>query len=164
MAAAPWPLLVLAVLLLASAVHGLGSGSRHLRYAEFDPPRILPDADYQTVKSGDSYTFRCEGTDRGVSWRLPVDATDDLRSRVRLVHSSSVLRQRDVAERMTLHVAQLTIRYSTCKSGHSSGQEGRGTSCKDNRDENSLADRGSGLGKTPQAREFSPKCNQCSAS
>ena len=56
------------------------SGVRSARYVEFDPPRIVPDKEFQTVKAGGNYSFRCEGGKaRGVSWRLPVEATDDLR-------------------------------------------------------------------------------------
>jgi hypothetical protein len=102
--------LALFFFMLPALATGIGSGGRHLRYVEFDPPRILPDANYQTVKAGERYSFHCEGTDRGVSWRLPVDATDDLRSRVKLQHTQRTMRQQDAAERMTLNVAQLTIR------------------------------------------------------
>ena len=60
-------------------------------YTAFDPPRITPSSDTQTVKAGASYGFRCTGGSErgGVSWRLPVDATEDLRSRVRLTHTST---------------------------------------------------------------------------
>lgn len=60
---------------------GLG---RHPRYAKFDPPRIMPTKDFQTVKADSTYTFRCEGS-RGVSWRIPETVSDvrsDLRSRI----------------------------------------------------------------------------------
>ncbi len=64
----------------------LSSHPRAERYVAFDPPRIFPPADHQTIKAGDSYVFRCEGNGRGVSWRLPVDATDSLRQRIALKH------------------------------------------------------------------------------
>ena len=80
---------------------------RRTRFVEFDPPRITPDAPAQTVKARDSYTFRCEGTDRGVSWRLPVDATEELRSRVKLAHSSRLVGTQP--SKSVVNVAQLTI-------------------------------------------------------
>lgn len=58
---------------------------RHPRYAEFDPPRILPPHDFQTVKADSTYTVRCEGS-RGVSWRIPEVASSDLRSRISILH------------------------------------------------------------------------------
>ncbi len=49
------------------------------RRVEFDPPRVIPGSDAQTVKAGEaSYTFRCEGNAHGVSWHLPADASKDL--------------------------------------------------------------------------------------
>ena len=60
---------------------------RHPRYAEFDPPRILPSNDFQTVKANSTYTVRCEGS-RGVSWRIPETANPDLRSRISITHNS----------------------------------------------------------------------------
>ena len=59
---------------------------RHPRYAEFDPPRILPSNDFQTVKANSTYTVRCEGS-RGVSWRIPETANPDLRSRISISHN-----------------------------------------------------------------------------
>ncbi len=59
------------------------------------------------MKAGGSYSFRCEGSPRrgsGVSWRLPVDATDDLRSRVSLLHRAE--RRRGG----TIHVSELRLR------------------------------------------------------
>ena len=58
---------------------------RHPRYAEFDPPRILPSNDFQTVKANSTYTVRCEGS-RGVSWRIPETATEELRTRISISH------------------------------------------------------------------------------
>ena len=58
---------------------------RHPRYAKFDPPRILPPHDFQTVKADSTYTVRCEGS-RGVSWRIPEVASSDLRSRISITH------------------------------------------------------------------------------
>ena len=105
---------VLLALALVVAVAGTSAAAktprRRTRFVEFDPPRITPDALAQTVKARDSYTFRCEGTDRGVSWRLPVDATDELRSRVKLAHSARVLSKQP--SRSVVNVAQLTIRYA----------------------------------------------------
>ena len=60
--------------------------NRHPRYAEFDPPRILPSNDFQTVKANSTYTVRCEGG-RGVSWRIPETANQDLRSRISISHN-----------------------------------------------------------------------------
>ena len=60
--------------------------NRHPRYAEFDPPRILPSNDFQTVKANSTYTVRCEGS-RGVSWRIPETANQDLRSRISISHN-----------------------------------------------------------------------------
>ena len=57
-----------------------GDPARAARFVAFDPPKIMPAKEYQTVKAGGNYSFRCEGgMARGVSWRLPVEATDDLR-------------------------------------------------------------------------------------
>ena len=104
---------LLALALVAAAVSVTSSAvktpRRRTRFVEFDPPRITPDAHAQTVKARDSYTFRCEGTDRGVSWRLPVDATEELRSRVKLAHSARVLSTQP--SRSAVNVAQLTIRH-----------------------------------------------------
>ena len=61
---------------------------RHPRYAEFDPPRILPPHDFQTIKAGSTYTVRCEGS-RGVSWRIPEVASSDLRSRISISHDET---------------------------------------------------------------------------
>jgi len=73
------------ILLLASACLA-AHAQRAERYVEFDPPTISPDPPRQTVKSGSNYDLRCEGRRRGVSWRLPADASEGLRSRVELVH------------------------------------------------------------------------------
>ena len=62
---------------------------RHPRYAEFDPPRVLPSNDFQTVKANSTYTVRCEGS-RGVSWRIPETANQDLRSRISISHNTQV--------------------------------------------------------------------------
>ena len=101
--------LVLVAALTPTSTSAVQSPRRRTRFVEFDPPRITPDAHAQTVKARDSYTFRCEGTDRGVSWRLPVDATEELRSRVKLAHSARVLSAQP--SRSVVNVAQLTIRY-----------------------------------------------------
>ena len=58
---------------------------RHPRYAEFDPPIILPANDFQTVKANTTYNVRCKGS-RGVSWRIPETASSDLRSRIFISH------------------------------------------------------------------------------
>lgn len=56
-------------------------------FVAFDPPRIRPDSGAQTVKAGTPrYSLRCEGTTRGVTWRLPIDADDALRSRISIEH------------------------------------------------------------------------------
>jgi hypothetical protein len=120
------PGLFAAVLL---SVCGLAAGSgysvvvgRAERYVAFEPPQIIPGDDYQTVKAGGSYVFRCEsGGDglRGVSWRMPADANDDLLNRVVLHHRNEERGQpkTTAAKRTTnrVHVAELTIsklRYS----------------------------------------------------
>ena len=80
-------------LLLWAAAFTLATPQRAARYVAFDPPLIFPSKDYQTVKAGTSYGFRCESGDatagapaRGISWRLPVDATPSLRKRVHVAH------------------------------------------------------------------------------
>ncbi len=73
---------------------------------------LFPSPPFQTVKSGDSYTFRCEGRRRGVTWRMPVDATEDLRSRVALTHRSGVAASAAAAgggARQTVHVSELRL-------------------------------------------------------
>ena len=99
------------VMILSALVTSTESSRRRTRFAEFNPPKITPDAQAQTVKAHDSYTFRCEGTDRGISWRLPVDATEELRSRVRLSHSARLVNRQLPSS--VINVAQLTIRYNS---------------------------------------------------
>lgn len=65
------------------------STNRHPRYAEFDPPRILPANDFQTVKANTTYTVRCEGS-RGVSWRIPATTSSGLISRISISHVESI--------------------------------------------------------------------------
>uniref|UniRef100_A0A0K2U975 Platelet-derived growth factor receptor-like protein n=1 Tax=Lepeophtheirus salmonis TaxID=72036 RepID=A0A0K2U975_LEPSM len=60
--------------------------ARSPRYVPYDPPRVIPNAESQTVRAATSYTFRCEGDGRGVTWIIPSDATMNLRSRLKLTH------------------------------------------------------------------------------
>ena len=101
------------LLLLAMFYAAAATPQRAARYVAFDPPMVFPPKDYQTVKAGTpSYGLRCESgraskssrPARGVSWRLPADATDSLRSRVRVAHRA----ERGNGRRVT-HVAELTI-------------------------------------------------------
>lgn len=105
------PVMVALVLLLLALTHLLtcsGASTRvQRRYVEFNPPRILPEQDSQTVKAGSQYSVRCEGRNRGVSWRLPIDATDDLPDRVRLDHRVEP-RTRD--RQQPMYIAEMTIR------------------------------------------------------
>ena len=58
-------------------------GSRVARYAEYDPPIILPEKNEQTVKAGQDYKLTCEGS-RGVNWRIP--AQGKISTSFRLYH------------------------------------------------------------------------------
>ena len=80
------------------------------RYVDFDPPRITPGDTSQTVKAGQPYTFLCEGGrgGRGVTWRLPVDADDGLRSRVEVKHYSSKVRDSS-RKKSVVHSSELKI-------------------------------------------------------
>ena len=98
--------LLLALVSLAPSVDARGQARVQRRYVEFNPPRILPEEDSQTVKAGSQYSVRCEGRNRGVSWRLPVDASDDLPERVRLDHRV----ERRARERSPMYIAEMTIR------------------------------------------------------
>ena len=70
--------MLIAFLAFATACHA---------YADFDPPKIFPLAPYVTYKAGQSATFRCEGTQHGVTWLLPADASDSMKRRVTVVHT-----------------------------------------------------------------------------
>jgi hypothetical protein len=58
-------------------------------YAEFQPPKILPQADYMIVKAGQTGTFSCQGTLNGVSWRLPEDASKSLKRRITISYTTN---------------------------------------------------------------------------
>lgn len=85
----PSNLCYLLIFLMFNILHSHGSQDvgieRQPRYAEFDPPRILPANDFQTVTANSRYTVTCEGS-RGVSWRIPEIASKDLRSRISISH------------------------------------------------------------------------------
>lgn len=68
-------------------------------YVKFEPPKIYPNIDHMTVKTGQKATFSCEGSLGGVSWRLPIDATNELRNRVKITYYNS----------RSSHVSQLVI-------------------------------------------------------
>merc|ERR1719342_1436073 len=88
-------------------------GSRVARYAEYDPPIILPEKNEQIVMAGQDYKLTCEGS-RGVNWRIPAQepgSGSDLRERLRLRYSRNegISRQ----SRGDVYVAEMTIRDLT---------------------------------------------------
>ncbi|XP_059087174.1 vascular endothelial growth factor receptor 1-like [Tigriopus californicus] len=87
----------------------VGDRQLHRRYIEFDPPEILPEDGHQTVKAGSEYSVRCQGKRQGVSWRLPVDARDDLRDRVNLSHKEEI-NPKIGGGQTRVYIADMTIR------------------------------------------------------
>ena len=81
-------------------------GHRVTRYAEYDPPIILPDQKEQIVEATSDYTLTCEGS-RGVNWRIPRDSQDDLRDRLSLVHRQTTSQVRPNSA--TVYVAELRL-------------------------------------------------------
>ena len=82
------------------------SGSRVTRYAEYDPPIILPDKKEQIVKAASNYTLTCEGS-RGVNWRIPGDSKSDLRTRLSIVNRQTTSQVRP--NTATVYVAELRL-------------------------------------------------------
>ena len=82
------------------------SASRVTRYAEYDPPIILPDKKEQIVKAASDYTLTCEGS-RGVNWRIPSDSQPDLRNRLSMVHRQTTSQVRP--NTATVYVAELRL-------------------------------------------------------
>ena len=88
------------------------SASRVTRYAEYDPPIILPDQKVQIVKTWRgaivNYTLTCEGS-RGVNWRIPrQDPESDLRNRLSMVHRQTTTSQVR-PNSATVYVAELRL-------------------------------------------------------
>ena len=55
-------------------------------YAEFQPPKIYPEtpANHILYQAGQTAVLKCRGTLKGVTWRLPTDASDSMRRRLQI--------------------------------------------------------------------------------